>query len=94
MQVYCTFVLFVNQRFPGLPASGTHYTCVLVYCTTPVQIPNLNLDSKGTIHTMGQNFTLLTKIKCSKKSNSIIKNNNNTNVNGEHEVCIFFLPSR
>jgi hypothetical protein len=25
MQMYCTFVLFVNEHFPGLPASGTHY---------------------------------------------------------------------
>jgi hypothetical protein len=24
MQIYCTSVLFVNQHFPGLPASGTH----------------------------------------------------------------------
>jgi hypothetical protein len=24
MQMYCTFVLFVNQHFPGLPASGAH----------------------------------------------------------------------
>jgi hypothetical protein len=24
MQMYCTFVLFVIQHFPGLPASGTH----------------------------------------------------------------------
>jgi hypothetical protein len=24
MQMYCTFVIFVNQHFPGLPASGTH----------------------------------------------------------------------
>jgi hypothetical protein len=24
MQMYCTFVLFVNQHFQGLPASGTH----------------------------------------------------------------------
>jgi hypothetical protein len=24
MKMYCTFVLFVNQHFPGLPASGTH----------------------------------------------------------------------
>jgi hypothetical protein len=24
--MYCTFVLFVNQHFPGLPASGTHCT--------------------------------------------------------------------
>jgi hypothetical protein len=27
MQMYCTFVLFVNQHFPGLPASGTH--CII-----------------------------------------------------------------
>jgi hypothetical protein len=27
MQMYCTFVLFVNQHFPGLPASGTHCIC-------------------------------------------------------------------
>jgi hypothetical protein len=26
MQMYCTFVLFVNQHFPGLPASETHCT--------------------------------------------------------------------
>jgi hypothetical protein len=24
MQMYCTFVLFVNLHFPGLPASGEH----------------------------------------------------------------------
>jgi hypothetical protein len=24
LQMYCTFVPFVNQHFPGLPASGTH----------------------------------------------------------------------
>jgi hypothetical protein len=24
MQMYCTFVLFVNQHFPGLPANETH----------------------------------------------------------------------
>jgi hypothetical protein len=28
MQMYCTFVLFVNQQFPGLPASGTH--CIIM----------------------------------------------------------------
>jgi hypothetical protein len=27
MQMYCTFVLFVNQHFLGLPSSGTH--CIL-----------------------------------------------------------------
>jgi hypothetical protein len=26
MQLYCAFVLFVNQHFPGLPASETHCT--------------------------------------------------------------------
>jgi hypothetical protein len=31
MQMYCTFVLFVNQHFPGLPASGTH--CITVATT-------------------------------------------------------------
>jgi hypothetical protein len=25
--MYYTFVLFVNQHFPGLPASGTH--CII-----------------------------------------------------------------
>jgi hypothetical protein len=29
MQIYCTFVLFVNQHFPWLPASGTH--CMKFY---------------------------------------------------------------
>jgi hypothetical protein len=29
MQMYCTFVLFVNQHFPGLPASRTH--CISDY---------------------------------------------------------------
>jgi hypothetical protein len=28
MQMYCTFVLFVNQHFSGLPASWTH--CIKV----------------------------------------------------------------
>jgi hypothetical protein len=28
MQMYCTFVLFVNQHFLGLPTSGTH--CILL----------------------------------------------------------------
>jgi hypothetical protein len=27
MQMYCTFLPFVNQHFPGLPASGTH--CII-----------------------------------------------------------------
>jgi hypothetical protein len=31
IQIYCTFVLFVNQHFPGLPASGTHCTSTLCY---------------------------------------------------------------
>jgi hypothetical protein len=29
MQMYCTFVLFLNQHFPGLPASGTH--CIYIF---------------------------------------------------------------
>jgi hypothetical protein len=35
MRMYCTFVPFVNQHFPGLPASGTHcirYTDYLCQC--------------------------------------------------------------
>jgi hypothetical protein len=31
MQMYCTFVLFVNQHFLGLPASGTH--CIFLKAT-------------------------------------------------------------
>jgi hypothetical protein len=30
MQMYCTFVAFVNQHFPGLPTSGTH--CIMIVC--------------------------------------------------------------
>jgi hypothetical protein len=29
--MYCTFVLFVNHHFPGLPASGTHSILTLRY---------------------------------------------------------------
>jgi hypothetical protein len=32
VQMYCTFVLFVNQHFPGLPASGTH--CIILNVST------------------------------------------------------------
>jgi hypothetical protein len=34
--MYCTFVLFVNQHFQGLPASGTHCTSIIApySCTT------------------------------------------------------------
>jgi hypothetical protein len=31
MQMYCTFVLFVNQHFSGLPTSGTHCTIFVYY---------------------------------------------------------------
>jgi hypothetical protein len=31
LQMYCTFVLFVNQHFLGLPASGTH--CITLILT-------------------------------------------------------------
>jgi hypothetical protein len=34
MQMYCTFVLFVNQDFPGLPASGTH--CIMLLFTPKI----------------------------------------------------------
>jgi hypothetical protein len=35
MQIYCTFLLFVNQHFPGIFASGTH--CRNKYSTTAGQ---------------------------------------------------------
>jgi hypothetical protein len=31
MHMYCTFVLFVNQHFPGLPGSWTH--CIMLFWT-------------------------------------------------------------
>jgi hypothetical protein len=31
MQMYCTFVFFVNQHFPGLTASGTHCIIPSIY---------------------------------------------------------------
>jgi hypothetical protein len=31
MQMYCTFALFVNQHFPGLPTSGTHCIIKIYY---------------------------------------------------------------
>jgi hypothetical protein len=30
-QIYCTFLIFVNQHFPGLPASGTHCMYIYIY---------------------------------------------------------------
>jgi hypothetical protein len=43
MQMYCTFVLFVSQYFPGLLASGTH--CIipnaklsLTYCEKMITV--------------------------------------------------------
>jgi hypothetical protein len=33
IQMYCTSVLFVNQHFPGLPASGTHCTTANILLT-------------------------------------------------------------
>jgi hypothetical protein len=33
MQMYCTLVLLVNQHFPGLHSSGTHYTSVMLHCS-------------------------------------------------------------
>jgi hypothetical protein len=45
MQMYCTFVLFVNQHFSGLPASGMH--CIMHLILTfkffrTSKHPNLN----------------------------------------------------
>jgi hypothetical protein len=31
--MYCTFVLFVNKHFTGLPASGTHCIRLLLVAT-------------------------------------------------------------
>jgi hypothetical protein len=38
IQMYCTFVLFVNQHFPGLSASGTH--CTPVTSHLPTALPS------------------------------------------------------
>jgi hypothetical protein len=43
--MYCTFVLFVNQHFPGLPASGTH--CIAGF-----------MDTKGKETTKGIQFVV------------------------------------
>jgi hypothetical protein len=42
MQMYCTFVPFVNQHFPGLPASGTHciWWNILVFKLHDMQLYN------------------------------------------------------
>jgi hypothetical protein len=47
MQMYCTFVLFVNQHFPGLPASETHCTNLLVvnlYSTLGLGLPRRDVN--------------------------------------------------
>jgi hypothetical protein len=44
MQTYCTFVLFVNQHFLGLPTSGTH--CIIHDSLLKVFILK-DADSKG-----------------------------------------------
>jgi hypothetical protein len=41
MQMYCTFVRFVNQHFPGLPASGTHCT-LMVFIYSENKIAHYN----------------------------------------------------
>jgi hypothetical protein len=35
MQMYCTFVLFINQNYSGLPASGTHCTFHIAHVSFP-----------------------------------------------------------
>jgi hypothetical protein len=55
MQMYCTFVLFGNQHFPGLPASGTH-------CIRKCQsVKGLRLEvnqTKGSIPVRGKTFLI------------------------------------
>jgi hypothetical protein len=41
MQMYCTFVLFVNQHFLGLSASGTH--CIKYKCSTDILNKNFSV---------------------------------------------------
>jgi hypothetical protein len=43
MQLYCTFVLFVNQHFPGLPSSATH--CIIGIATRIQSERSKNLGS-------------------------------------------------
>jgi hypothetical protein len=43
MQMYCTFALFVNQHFPGLPTSGTH-------CITMLQLFVGKHETFGLLH--------------------------------------------
>jgi hypothetical protein len=42
MQMYCTFVLFVNQHFPGLPTSETH--CIYVHITFLMELTFLHIS--------------------------------------------------
>jgi hypothetical protein len=42
MQMYCTFVLFVNH-FPGLPASGTHCINLIVIVDSEVKLARVGL---------------------------------------------------
>jgi hypothetical protein len=49
MQMYCTFVLFVNHHFPGLPASGTHCTS---FKTDQVTCPSCSHDCDMTAVTV------------------------------------------
>jgi hypothetical protein len=39
MQMYCTFVLFVKQHFPGLPASETHCIFLESWVTSSLPFP-------------------------------------------------------
>jgi hypothetical protein len=62
MQMYCTFVLFVNQHFPGLPESGTH--CRTMRCTRFSQTMNCafqNIIQATESLTLGHRWGLDTK---------------------------------
>jgi hypothetical protein len=71
MQMYCTFVLFVNQHFPGLPTSGTRCTIVCIavkfqkqlmpcHCSSTVffMLPALQLCSESNRYGMRKSKNL------------------------------------
>jgi hypothetical protein len=64
MQMYCTFVLFVNQHFPGLPASGTH--CINTLRLTAELIQNYC----DVVHRAAAASSRLELIKSSTKQNN------------------------
>jgi hypothetical protein len=76
MQMYCTFVLFVNQHFLGLPASGTHCAfCVNVIVFLPFYILTLLSTSRRPVKTykiitslLGINLHIYVYYKVTEKS--------------------------